>query len=287
MMWSRRVVLAAAVGCLIGLGTVWGQDAAPKQAAPGNKQPATLRIKVPLASATLWINDVQTTQTGTDRVFVTPPLDPNERQKYFYTIKAFWEPNNYTKITRTREIDVQAGKEVNLDMNEGDARFPDQVVVRYVPTPPEIVDEMLRMAKVGKDDVVYDLGCGDGRMVIAAVQKAAAKRGVGIDLDPQRLVECAENAKKAKVEDRVTFREGDVLKVADLSDATVVMLYMGNELNIRLRPILWEKLKPGTRIVSHRFTMGDWQPDKSETIQHGGDKYNVHLWTVTGKEGKK
>src|SRR5207244_3212860 len=104
---------------------------------------------------------------------------------------------------------------------------PDEVKVRYVPTPPEVVEAMLKLAKVGKDDMVYDLGCGDGRMVIAAV-KSGAKKGVGIDIDPQRLKECAENAKTANVEDRVTFRQGDVLKVEDLSDATVVMLYMGN-----------------------------------------------------------
>jgi uncharacterized protein (TIGR03000 family) len=280
------MALAGWACCLIGLGAAYGQEAAPpKQAAPA-KQPATLKIKVPLASATLWINDVQTQQSGTDRVFVTPPLDLKEKQKYFYTVVAFWEPNNYTKITRTREIEVLPGKEVALDMNEADPRFQDKVVVRYVPTPPEIVDEMLKMAKVGKDDVVYDLGCGDGRMVIAAVQKAGAKRGIGIDLDAQRVKESVENAKSANVEDRVTFRQGDVLKVEDLSDATVVMLYMGNELNIRLRPILWEKLKPGTRIVSHRFTMGDWQPEKTETINLRGEKYLVHVWTITGKEGK-
>jgi uncharacterized protein (TIGR03000 family) len=275
----------AAVACVLlglaALGTAHGQQATPKA------QPATLRIKMPYPSATLTINGVQTSQqSGSTRIFVTPPLEPDDKHDYFYTVVAFWEPNNYTKITRTREIKVVPGKEVELDLNQEDPKFPDKVVVRYVPTPPEVVEAMLQLAKVSKDDVVYDLGCGDGRMVIAAV-KSGAKRGVGIDLDPQRLKECAENAKSAGVEDKVTFRQGDVLKVEDLSDATVIMLYMGNELNIRLRPILWAKLKPGTRIVSHRFTMGDWKPEKSETLTVRGEKFNIHLWTITGKEGKE
>src|SRR5262249_12802888 len=155
-------------------------------------QPATLRIKMPMANATLTINGVQTQQTGVERKFVTPPLEADGKNKYFYTVVAFWEPNNYTKITRTREIEVVPGKEIDVDLNEADPKFQDNVVVRYVPTPPEVVEAMLKLAKVGKDDVVYDLGCGDGRMVIAAV-KAGAKKGIGIDLDPQRLKECAEN----------------------------------------------------------------------------------------------
>jgi len=113
------------------------------------------------------------------------------------------------------------------------------------------------------------------------VAKAEAKRGVGIDIDPLRIKESKANAKRVGVEDKVEFRLGDVLKVKDLSDATVVLLYMGDELNMQLRPILQKHLKPGARIVSHRFTMGDWKPLKTETITgKDGDKYQIHLWKI-------
>src|SRR5205807_2051933 len=129
-------------------------------------------------------------------------------------------------------------------------------------------------------DVVYDLGCGDGRMVITAVKKFHAKRGVGVDLDPERITESKENAAKAKVSDKVEFRVGDVLKIKDLSDATVVLLYMGDDIDLRLRPILKATLKPGSRIVSHRFKMGDWKPERSITINEEGEDYHVHLWRI-------
>src|SRR5438046_9379949 len=125
---------------------------------------------------------------------------------------------------------------------------------------------MLRLANVGKDDLVYDLGCGDGRLVITAVEKFQAQRGVGVDIDPERIKDSNANAQKSRVQGKVEFRQGDVLEINDLADASVVMLYMGNDLNLRLRPILQKTLKPGSRIVSHRFLMGDWKPLKTETI---------------------
>src|SRR5262249_47425814 len=145
--------------------------------------------------------------------------------------------NNYTTVTRTRKVNVEAGKEVTVDLREADPRQPDNIVIRYVPTPPDVVEAMLKLANVGKDDVVYDLGCGDGRIVIAAVSKFGARRGVGVDLDPQRLRECAESARNAGVSDRVEFRKGNVLEIDDLSKATVVAIYMSEEVNLRLRPI--------------------------------------------------
>jgi SAM-dependent methyltransferase len=156
-----------------------------------------------------------------------------------------------------------------------------------VPTPQTVVEKMLKMAKVGKDDVVYDLGCGDGRIVVAAVSKFGAKKGVGIDLDPKRIKESNENAKEAGVEDKIEFRKGDVTKVTDLENATVVCLYLSDDLNELLRPILQKRLKPGTRIVSHRFLMGDWKPEKTETVTVGGSRYLVHLWTIEDKEKPK
>src|SRR5829696_3572206 len=146
--------------------------------------------------------------------------------------------------------------------------------VHFVPTPSEVVHEMLRLAKVTSDDVVYDLGCGDGRIVIAAARDFGA-RGVGIDLDPARIREARENAAQAGVEGKVEFREQDLF-MTDLREATVVTLYLLSTLNQKLRPKLLEELRPGARIVSHQFDMGDWAPDLSSRIE-GRD---VYLWIV-------
>lgn len=150
-------------------------------------------------------------------------------------------------------------------------REPD---VRFVPTPDHVVEAMLKLANVQKTDVVYDLGCGDGRTVIMAAERFGA-RAVGVDIDPKRIEESRENARKAGVAERVSFRNEDLFE-ADIGDATVVTLYLLNRLNMKLRPKLWKDLKPGTRIVSHAFSMQDWEPE--EKIQVDGR--TVYLWTI-------
>jgi SAM-dependent methyltransferase len=150
-------------------------------------------------------------------------------------------------------------------------RKPDVV---YVPTPHAVVAEMLRMAKVGPKDTVYDLGCGDGRIVIAAARDFGA-RGVGIDIDPKRVAEARQNAKSAGVADRVEFRQADLFET-DLGSATVVALYLLPELNLKLRPKLLRELAPGSRIVSQSFDMGDWKPAVRKKVE-GKD---VYLWYV-------
>ncbi len=152
--------------------------------------------------------------------------------------------------------------------------------VPYVPTPQNVVDEMLTLANVTKDDVVYDLGCGDGRLVITAVKKFGARRGFGVDIDPQRIEESNANAKAAGVTDRATFAVQDLFQT-DFKDATVVTLYLLPEVNLRLRPKLLSDLKPGTRVVSHSFDMGDWKPEKTITVQPGGQR--LYLWTIPAK----
>jgi SAM-dependent methyltransferase len=152
------------------------------------------------------------------------------------------------------------------------AQKPDLDVI-YVPTPQDVVDATLKLAGVRPGDVVYDLGCGDGRYVITAAKMGA--RGVGIDLDPQRIREANANARKAGVTARVKFIEGDLF-TSDFHDATVVALFLLPELNLRLRPKLWKELKPGTRVVSHLFDMGDWKPDRTITTSDGP----VYLWTI-------
>jgi SAM-dependent methyltransferase len=148
--------------------------------------------------------------------------------------------------------------------------------VPYVPTPQEVVERMLEIARVGKNDLVYDLGCGDGRMVVTAARKYGA-RGIGIDIDPQRIAEARANADRAKVAERVRFSVGDLFKT-DLSDASVVTLYLLNSINRQLRPQLWRQLKVGTRVVSHAFDMGDeWPPEKTEIVSGS----TIYFWTVT------
>jgi SAM-dependent methyltransferase len=136
--------------------------------------------------------------------------------------------------------------------------------VPYVPTPYPVVEEMLKLANVQSSDVVYDLGCGDGRIVITAAQQYGA-RGVGIDIDPERIKEANENALKAGVADKVKFLQRDLFE-SDFSDATVVTLYLLRSVNLRLRPKLLAELKPGTRIVSNTFDMGDWKADRTADV---------------------
>jgi len=155
-------------------------------------------------------------------------------------------------------------------------REPDVI---YVPTPQSVVEDMLRLADVKKGDVLYDLGSGDGRIPVTAARKYGV-RAVGIDIDPERIREANRNAKKNGVDKLVRFRQQDLFQT-DLRDATVVTLYLLPDLNLKLRPRLLEQLKPGTRIVSHQFDMGDWKADK--TLETGGA--TVYLWIVPPRKG--
>jgi SAM-dependent methyltransferase len=154
-------------------------------------------------------------------------------------------------------------------------RRPDVI---YVPTNYEVVTAMLKLARVTKDDVVYDLGCGDARIPVIAARDFGA-RGVGIDIDPQRIVEANATVKQAGVEKRVTIRQEDLFE-ADIKDATVVTLYLLQRLNEKLKPKLMRDLKPGTRIVSHAFDMGDWPPEKTEEVAGA----RIYLWTIPPKK---
>lgn len=165
---------------------------------------------------------------------------------------------------------ARAGDLVQLAQRRG----PDVV---FVPTPNDVVDRMLELAGVTAEDRVYDLGCGDGRIVITAAQRYRA-RGVGIDIDPRRIAEANENARRAGVTDRVRFVEADLFE-ANIGDATVVTLYLLTRLNARLRPKLLQELKPGTRVVSHAFDMGDWEPERKEFVGAAA----VYLWRIPGR----
>ena len=154
----------------------------------------------------------------------------------------------------------------------GQLRQPDVI---YVPTPQEVVDAMLDVAQVKSTDVIYDLGSGDGRIPITAAQKYGA-RGVGIDINPERIKEANENLKKANVGDKVKFLTADLFET-NISEATVVTLYLLQSLNEKLRPKLFKELKPGTRVVSHAFSMGDaWPPEKTLNV----NGRTVYFWTI-------
>ncbi len=156
-----------------------------------------------------------------------------------------------------------------------------QSLAPYVPTPQEVVDRMLLLAEVGKDDVVYDLGSGDGRIPITAALRFGA-RGVGIDIDPVRVAESQANAIKAGVADLTEFWQQDALTV-DVSEATVVTLYLLSSSNLKLRPILTRQLAPGSRIVSHAFSMGDWEPGTVESFtDSNGNTRTLYLWRTDG-----
>lgn len=164
-------------------------------------------------------------------------------------------------------------------------REPD---VPYVPTTEAAVEAMLKLADVKKTDVVYDLGCGDGRIVITAAKNLGA-RGVGIDINPVRIGEAKENAKKAGVEKLVRFEENDLFE-ADIKEATVVTLFLLPHINLKLRPKLLQDLKPGTRVVSNTFDMGDWKPEKEAVVPDTDDSsylsHKLFFWIVPPAAGK-
>jgi SAM-dependent methyltransferase len=152
-----------------------------------------------------------------------------------------------------------------------------QLDVPYVPTPQVVVDRMIQLGNVDAKDVVYDLGCGDGRLVITAAQKGA--RAMGVDLNPARIAEANANAKKAGVTNRVQFKVANLFET-DVSPASVVTLYLLPEVNMKIRPQLWKQLKVGTRVVSHAFDMGDWAPEQTVRV----DGKTIYAWTITEKQ---
>jgi SAM-dependent methyltransferase len=160
-------------------------------------------------------------------------------------------------------------------------RIPD---VPYDPTPHNVVAQMLPFAQVRNGDIVYDLGCGDGRIVIAAVKEKGA-RGVCVDIDPQRIREARANAAAAGVLDRIRFLDQDLFET-DIGEATLVVLFLWPEVNLKLRPKLWRELRRGTRVMSYVHDMGDWEPQQTMTVQGRHGERQLYLWTIASPQGK-
>lgn len=223
---------------------------------------------------------------GTKReLTVTPTKGDTVTVTYEY-----W-PSTYTRFIRTHTVKLAKGKVAKASLLEPNPDVPDKIYVIYFPTPPAVVKKMCELARFTRDDVVYDIGCGDGRMIIMAVKDFGAKRGVGIDIRPDRVKESRANAKKAGLADRIEIKQDDALKRKDWSDANVVLLYLSDPLNEALRPALEKTLKPGSRIVSHRFLMGDWKPDQTVKVRATNnygeqEDYELHVWTIREADRK-
>lgn len=275
-------LLAVAVTLTFGL-TACGQDKAA---------PATVKVLVPDSPVQTSIkfenkeypHEPKAAKEGV-HTFTTADVEPGKPRTSKLEVTIV--PNNYTKIFRTREVTVTAGGTVTVDVRTEDKKVPDRIEVRWVPTPDAIVDEMCKLAKVGKEDVVHDYGCGDAVMLIRPIQLFGAKKGFGNDIDPKMVAKANENIAAAKLTDKITVVQGDILKMTDkdCAEATVVLLYIGDDLGAKLAPVLQKALKPGTRIVSHRFTLGEWKPTETKAvIGPEGDEYILHLWVVPAKK---
>jgi uncharacterized protein (TIGR03000 family) len=250
----------------------------------GEKKPnaekvtSKLHLIVPRDDAELKIGGKETKSTTSYREFITPEIEGGTT--YQFDLSVTWRPNNYTVLTRTRTLEFKGGLNVNIDLTKSDPNIPDKAMVKWRQTPDDIVTEMIKLAKVTSDDVVYEPGSGDARVSIAAV-KAGAKKAVGIERDPKNVTEAKQKIDEAGLAERITIINGDALIGQDYSRASVVFRYLGTEFNQLLRPIFDKQLKPGTRIVSQRFLFGDWPPDATVRVS-GSDEneYELHLWIV-------
>jgi precorrin-6B methylase 2 len=270
---------AALIAVWLAAGTFVAPQTAPAQTRAERTVNTRVTVVVPHTDAELKVNGVPMTKTGAVRTLDLPtPRDAKD-----FTFEVSWRPNSYTVEFRKAVVPiVKPGSPLNVDLT---VPMPgDRAEVIYVPTPPDIVSEMVKLAAVKPTDVVFELGCGDARILIATVKEGGAARGVGVDLSHERVTESTENVKKAGLSEKIEIREGDIFDdkvTAGLENATLVMLYMSDELNLMLRPKLQRLLKKGARIVSHRFIMGDWTPDRTENVTgEDSSPYKLHLWTI-------
>ncbi len=270
-MQHTRVSLFVTLAALLGL--------TPFLAGQETATPARLKVLVPL-NAVVEIDGVKTRQTGENRVFASPPLTPGK--KYSYVVKATWTDDAGKEASKEETVTVRAGEESLVDLRPAAVKVtpPVKTDMAYTAAPADLVEEMLREAKVTDDDFLLDLASGDGRFLIAAA-KSYASKGLGLDSDPKRVEEAKAAVARAGVDKLVEIRQEDLSTMKDLPKANVVVLHPLPEVNKRLKALLQKKLKPGTRIVAHDTDMGDWRPvSKADFTDKDGVKHTHALWIV-------
>jgi SAM-dependent methyltransferase len=198
-------------------------------------------------------------------------------------------PVAYSKTVRTKRVKMKAGDKVTVDFTKEDRETPDWYEPIFYPSPRSLMLEICKFAKVSSKDTVMDIGCGDGRLVITAVKDFKAKKGIGLDIKPELVKLCKENAEKAFVSRKTEFRVEDALKMKSVADIDVVFIYLGEDLSARLEPLLRKTLKPGARVVSLDFPIGKWKEDMKKEVVARSDRgkehtYTLFLWTIRKKD---
>lgn len=275
-------VLAVLVSLLASL---TGRAAFAQQPNPTTR--TKVKTTVPQEDADLYIEGKLTRTAGKVREYDTPDLDPGK--KYLYDFKVVWKPNKFTTLTRTRTVKFVAGDDLTVDLTTPLPTDTADVTVR--PAPDDVIADLVKVAAITKEDVVFEPKTADARVLVAAV-KVGAKRAVGMQLDAEKVKAAKATVKKAEFEGKIDIQQVDPADGKDYVEATVVFLHAGEEVNLALRPTLLAAVKPGTRIVSYRFGMGDWKPTATKKGTNSeGDEYEIHTWTVTEadktKYGKK
>lgn len=267
------------------LASLTGRAAFAQQ--PANTTRTKVKTTVPQDDAELFIEGKLTRTAGKVREYDTPDLEPGK--KYLYEFKVVWKPNKFTTLTRTRTVKFVAGDDLTVDLT---APLPtDTADVAVKPAPDDVIADMVKAAAVTKDDVAFEPKTADARVLVAAV-KGGAKRAVAVQLDADKVKAAKAAIKKAELEGKIDVQQVEPTEGKDYAEATVVFLYGGEEANLLLRPVLLAAVKPGTRIVSYRFGMGDWKPTATRKgTNSDGDEYEIYTWTVTDadktKYGKK
>lgn len=278
-----RVLCLAFILPLTSVAAAHARPQAPAPAATAGDVRTRIQITVPDQTAELTVDGRKVEGVGDTREIETARL--RRGAKGTTTISVMWKPNGYTEMTRTKEVGFVAGEPLRVDLSKESP--DDRVKVIYVPTPQDVSEEMVRLAGVGPDDVVYEPGCGDARITIAAI-RAGAQRGICIDIDKERADESRKNVEAAGLAHKIDVRHGDALDLKDLSQVSVVLLYMGEHFNMLIRPVLWRDLKVGSRVVSHAFTMGDWKPDNHvQFMSDQSGQYQLYVWTITEEVKKR
>jgi uncharacterized protein (TIGR03000 family) len=252
------------------------------QPPPGGTR-SKVKVTVPTADAELLIDGKATRTTGKSREYDTPELDAGK--KYAYEIKVVWKPDPFTTLSRTRTVKFVAGEDVPVDLTAPQPTDTADVLLK--PAPADAVADVVKAAAITKTDVVFEPKATDARFVIEAV-KAGAKRGVGVQPDTDKLKAAKAAVTKAELEGKIDLHQTEAAEEKDYAEATVVVLYVGEEANLILRPVLLAAVKPGTRIVSYRFSMGEWKHSAAfKGTNADGDEYEVFVWTVTDDDKKK